>query len=214
MPIVDSHPIGQRAHGSRTQGSYAEPTTVSAPAKVRILETANRLFYDEGIRIVGIDRLISESLVTKATFYKHYGSKDRLILEYVAARDFAAREQIAQIVRDASSPEKSILALTEAIADHVQTSGFRGCPFINAATEYADPRHRVREIVSEHRDWFAEIVADLFADLGHPLPGNAGDDFVLARDGAMTGGSVGDPIAASTGLRRTAQRIIREAKKK
>lgn len=209
MPIVDSDPIGQRA-----RGSYAESTVVAAPAKARILETADRLFYDEGIRIVGIDRLISESLVTKATFYKHYGSKDRLILEYISGRDHVGREQIERIVHEADSPEKSILALTEAIADHVQASGFRGCPFINAATEYADPRHRVREIVSEHRDWFADVVTDLFAKLGHPLPGDAGDDFVLARDGAMTGGSVGDPIAAATGLRRTAHRIIREAKKK
>jgi AcrR family transcriptional regulator len=80
VPIVETSPIGQRAPWAG--GSH----TSIAPAKRRILETANTLFYDEGIRSVGIDRLISESGVTKATFYKHYGSKDRLIVEYISQR--------------------------------------------------------------------------------------------------------------------------------
>ena len=63
----------------------AEHTSL-APAKQRILETANRLFYNDGIRPVGIDRLISESAVTKATFYKHFGSKDGLVLAYLKYR--------------------------------------------------------------------------------------------------------------------------------
>ena len=62
------------------------PTPPLAPAKKRILDTADLLFYDEGIRAVGVDRLISASSVTKATFYKHYRSKDRLIAEYVDHR--------------------------------------------------------------------------------------------------------------------------------
>ena len=57
-----------------------------APAKQRILDAATTLFSQEGIRAVGVDRLIHESSVTKATFYKHFGSKDRLIYDYVSAR--------------------------------------------------------------------------------------------------------------------------------
>ena len=61
-------------------------TAQRAPAKGRILETANTLFYQDGILNVGVDRIIAQSSVTKATFYKHYRSKDNLILEYVKSR--------------------------------------------------------------------------------------------------------------------------------
>jgi len=205
VPIVDSDPIGQRAPWPSLTHRAS-----SAPAKRRILETANTLFYDEGIRSVGVDRLISESGVTKATFYKHYGSKDRLILEYITGRDVMMRGFIDQIIAGASSPEYSIRALVDTIVTGIEGPGFRGCPFINAAMEFTDSRHPVRQVVAEHREWYAARVADVFREAGHPLPGDAGDEFILARDGAMTGGYAGDSIAATTALQRAVERIIAE----
>jgi len=181
VPIVDTHPIGQRAPWAA--GTHH---TSVAPAKRRILETANRLFYDEGIRSVGIDRLISESGVTKATFYKHYGSKDR----------------------DSSEPKIALQALIDQTVADVVSPGFRGCAFINAATEFTDSRHAVRQIVSDHREWYAETLSDLLKELGHPLPGDGGDELMLARDGVMTGGYAGDPIAATTAYVRVVGRVL------
>src|SRR5690606_31149552 len=77
-----------------------------APAKQRILDTADKLFYDEGIRAVGIDRLISTSSVTKATFYKHYGSKARLILEYIAYRHLQVAEIVDAAAQATDDPEE------------------------------------------------------------------------------------------------------------
>ena len=203
MPIVDTHPIGQRAPwpaGSRHASV--------APAKRRILETANRLFYDEGIRSVGIDRLISESGVTKATFYKHYGSKDRLIVEYISQRHSLARESVDTVIREARNPKLAIQALIDQTVADVVSPGFRGCAFINAATEFTDSRHAVRQIVSDHREWYAETLSDLLKELGHPLPGDGGDELVVARDGVMTGGYAGDPIAATTAYVRVVSRVL------
>ncbi|MET4781977.1 TetR/AcrR family transcriptional regulator [Glaciihabitans sp. UYNi722] len=203
MPIVDSDPVGQRAPWPTLTHKAS-----SAPAKRRILETANTLFYGDGIRSVGVDRLISESGVTKATFYKHYGSKDRLIVEYITGRDLMIREFIETIIANAPTPEHSILALVDMIVTAIEGPGFRGCPFINAASEFTDPRHPVRQVVADHREWYAERVGDVFRAAGHPLPGDAGDEFILARDGAMTGGYAGDSIAATTALQRAVERII------
>jgi AcrR family transcriptional regulator len=203
VPIVETSPIGQRAPWAG--GSH----TSIAPAKRRILETANTLFYDEGIRSVGIDRLISESGVTKATFYKHYGSKDRLIVEYISQRHLFAKDAVEQVIRDAHDPATAIHALIEIIVAEVVAPGFRGCPFINAATEFTDSRHAVRQIVADHREWYAETMSDLLRQLGHPLPGDGGDEFVLARDGAMTGGYAGDPIAATTAFVRVVNRVLK-----
>ena len=203
MPVVDSDPTTQRAPG------YPPRRVVPpAAAKLRILATADRLFYDEGIRSVGIDRLISESEVTKATFYKHYGSKDRLILEYVKSRHRAEVATTEQLIDQAETPKDAVQALVSALVADIQRPDFRGCAFINAAAEFGDEDHPVRETVNEHRDWYTDTLAALFARLGHPLPGDAADDFILARDGAMAGGYAGDAIAASMALQRAGARIL------
>ncbi len=179
-----------------------------APAKQRILDTADRLFYDEGIRAVGIDRLIAVSSVTKATFYKHYGSKDRLIVEYIAYRHLQFAETVDAAAQATDDPEqllRDILALQVRL---ISSPGFRGCPFLNAATEFTDGAHPVRRAVDHHREWFHDLLENLLRAIGHPLPGDASDDLVLAHDGAMLGGYAGDPVAASAALQRMYDRVL------
>ncbi|MET0990332.1 MAG: TetR/AcrR family transcriptional regulator [Glaciihabitans sp.] len=186
-----------------------DPTVQRAPwAKQRILDTANELFYGDGIRVVGIDRLISVSSVTKATFYKHYGSKDALILRYIRGRHEAMREEISTLVEETPDAE---LALREIVADlvaKIPAPGFRGCAFLNAAAEFPDPMHPVREVVTSHREWYTDVVAGLLSRIGHPMPGDGADEFLLAVDGAQVGGYAGDPIAATTSLQRAVDRIL------
>ena len=188
------------------------PTPPLAPAKKRILDTADLLFYDEGIRAVGVDRLISASSVTKATFYKHYRSKDRLIAEYVDHRHRQAVAELADLVDQEATAEAVLRALQQSISTWMSSPDFRGCPFINAAAEFSDPVHPVRRSVIAHREWFVGTLEQLLRGVGHPLAGEAADDLMLARDGAMTGGYAGDPIAASTALARAFDRVLRDAR--
>jgi AcrR family transcriptional regulator len=189
-----------------------DPTAQRAPgAKVRILETADFLFYTEGIRTVGIDRLISTSKVTKATFYKHFGSKDRLILMYIEARHVGEVARFEAILEAHPKPEAALRAIVADTAAEIARSGFRGDAFLNAATEFSEDRHPVRSVVLRHREWLTGFLAELLQDLGHRMPGDAADDIILARDGAMSGGYAGDPIAASASLSRIADQVIRAA---
>jgi AcrR family transcriptional regulator len=183
-----------------------------APAKLRILLTADELFYDEGIRSVGVDRLIATANVTKATFYKHYGSKDRVITAYVGYRHRQVAEAFAELAATTKTPAATLTALLDSILDEIAAPGFRGCPFINAAAEFSEAQHPVRVAVREHREWYETVLERLTRALGHPMPGDAADDLVLARDGAMSGGYAGDPIAASTALTRAFDRILAEAR--
>lgn len=182
-----------------------------APAKRRILLTADELFYDEGIRSVGIDRLIATANVTKATFYKHYGSKDRVITAYIGYRHRQIAEAFAALTAANDTPVGALSAVRDSVLAEIAAPGFRGCPFINAAAEFSDARHPVRVAVREHREWYGAVLEHLTRTLGHPLPGDAADNLVLARDGAMSGGYAGDPIAASTALTRSFDRVIAEA---
>lgn len=194
MTIVDDHPTSQRAPW----------------AKQRILETATTLFYDEGIRTVGVDRLISKSEVTKATFYKHYRSKDNLVITYVAERHRRDQECLEELIRQSTGPAAAIKSLVAIIVAEVQQPNFRGCLFLNAAAEYPDPAHAVRALVVAHRDWYTELIAGLLGQLGHPLPGEGADEFLLARDGAMIGSYAGDSIAAAGALQRIVEHILAE----
>jgi AcrR family transcriptional regulator len=189
-----------------------DPTAQRAPgAKIRILETADFLFYTEGIRTVGIDRLISTSKVTKATFYKHFGSKDRLILMYIEARHVAEVAKFEAILEANPKTEAALRAIVADTAAEIARPGFRGDAFLNAATEFAEDRHPVRSVVLRHREWLTGFLAELLQDLGHRMPGDAADDIILARDGAMSGGYAGDPIAASASLSRITDQVIRAA---
>jgi AcrR family transcriptional regulator len=188
------------------------PVAQRAPASSRILEGANELFYEFGIHNVGVDRIIGASAVTKATFYKHYRAKDNLIVEYITRRHEQVRSNLAAIVAGASDVEDAVRQFVAAAVAEIASPGFRGCPFINAAAEFPEADHPVRRVVMAHREWFVDALADLLKEMGHPVPGDGADELLLARDGALSGGYAGDPVAASAALRRVANRVIDEAK--
>ncbi len=196
MTIVDSDPTSQRAPW----------------AKQRILETATDLFYSEGIRLVGVDRLISVSGVTKATFYKHYRSKDNLVIAYVAGRHERDKEYIEDLIGRSSGPREALRSIVGLILTALQRPGFRGCLYLNAAAEFPESNHPIRELVVQHRDWYSATIERLLAEAGHPLPGEGADDFLVARDGAMVGGYAGDPIAAAGALQRATAQILAATK--
>jgi AcrR family transcriptional regulator len=187
------------------------PSVQRAPAKGRILDTANLLFYEVGIHSVGVDRIIGQSSVTKATFYKHYRAKDNLIVDYISSRHHVVRAESDAIIAAAATPAAALLGIVDAAIAEINTPGFRGCPFINAAAEYPDSSHPVRHIISEHREWFVETLENLLKDAGHPFPGDAADELLLARDGAMAGGYAGDSIAVTAAFERAARRVLSAA---
>ncbi len=177
-------------------------------AKVRILETANRLFYNEGVHSVGIDRIIAEAGVTKTTLYKYYRSKELLTVAYLELRDNYVREIFAAVSEQSDDPVKRLHLLVEAIAGEAEKPDFRGCPFINATAQFSDPQHPVRLAIAEHRRWYVEQVDQLFREAGHPDPVMATADYFLARDGAYASANLGDPATATAALRRMMGRLI------
>lgn len=188
-------------------------TAQRAPAKGRILETANTLFYQDGILNVGVDRIIAQSSVTKATFYKHYRSKDNLILEYVKSRRAAVESEMQSIIDNAASPHDAVLGLVESVAGELTKPDFRGCPFLNVVAEIPDPTHPVRVLIADHRDWYNESLFELMRTAEHPFAGDAADELMLAKDGALAGGYAGDTIAAGAAMARVVKRVLSEAVK-
>ncbi|MEV8436743.1 helix-turn-helix domain-containing protein [Actinosynnema sp. NPDC051121] len=162
-------------------------------ARSRLLATASRLFYSEGLHSVGIDRIVSEASVTRATLYRHFPSKDDLLVAYLNEADRAIRAQTSAALTEDLSAEDAVRAVAGSIADGIRSSGFRGCAFLNAAAEYPDPDHPVHQAVVEHRQWFLRTVTDLLTRTGATAPEPAARHFVMLRDGAMAAGCLSDP---------------------
>jgi AcrR family transcriptional regulator len=126
----------------------------------RILAAADRLFYHQGIRAVGVDAVAAEAGVSKRTLYNHYPSKDHLIAAYLTGRfrpvppsDAPAREQL--------------LGAFDRLERIIADGSFRGCPFVNAVTELGDPKHPAaaiaRQFKEERRLWYRALLERLKA---------------------------------------------------
>lgn len=171
-----------------SEGVTSSPASgTSSPARTRLLETASAIFYADGIRHVGVDRIIAEAQVTRATFYRHFPSKEDLVLAHVEQRDQQIRALVTEAFRGTTDPEALLVMMMAGIGEEICGPGFRGCPFINAAAEYPDPEHPVRLAVQAHRSWFRQTVLNLVTAAGCTDREHTTAALVLLRDGAMTG---------------------------
>ena len=186
----------------------AAATRPPAPAKLRILATADRLFYEEGVHTVGVDRIIAQSHVTKATFYKHYRSKDVLIAAYVQTRADQAREAVEADRERLKDASEVLRAMVERFAAESRRPGYHGCPFINAATSQLDAAGPVTPAVVAWRTWLRSTLVDLFGEAQASAPEDAADDLLLARDGAFGGAPIADPAATEAALNRALARLL------
>ena len=161
-------------------------------ARERLLRTASGLFYAKGIHTVGIDEILSRAQVTRATFYRHFPSKDDLIVQYIRSADQGIREAVAAATDKPASPDSSVRALADFVASQIKAPGFRGCAFLNAAAEYPDLENPIHQAILAHRSWFYETVLNAFGRVTDRAP-LAAAHFVMLRDGAFVEGCLADP---------------------
>lgn len=180
--------------------------TNESQARRRLLDTASRLFYAEGVHAVGIDRVIAEAGVAKATFYKHFPSKDDLVRAYVEEQDQLGRAAAAALADE--PPGTQVVALFARYGDAARDPGYRGCPFINAAAEYPDPASPVRQAIADHRRWLRGLLRDLLAADGHPDPTRTADLLVVLADGLLVSGELDDPARVRALGREAVARLL------
>jgi AcrR family transcriptional regulator len=176
----------------------------------RILEAASELFYAEGFRAVSAEKIIARVGTTKVTFYRHFRSKDDLMVAYLERRAAEERTAIEELLALAvGDPQKALARAVDALMAAACQPGYRGCPFINAAAEYADPEHPVRLVVASHRRWQLRAFEQLLATLGIDDPAGAAGELMLLRDGAAVGGYLDDPDAVARALTSAGLAIMR-----
>uniref|UniRef100_UPI0030DBB96D TetR/AcrR family transcriptional regulator n=1 Tax=uncultured Rubinisphaera sp. TaxID=1678686 RepID=UPI0030DBB96D len=161
--------------------------TRKSDARQRLIETAEQLFYAEGIQAVGIDRIIAEAGVAKMTLYNHFPSKDDLVLavlEFREAKFDAMFEKWMEQHRKAGMD--GLEAFFAALKDWFKSPGFRGCMFINSNVELADAEHAASKFSAQHKERFHEMLKQTIAeDAGNSLAEAVAPAIALMVEGAI-----------------------------
>jgi AcrR family transcriptional regulator len=153
----------------------------------RLVGVAMHLFYHHGINAVGLDWILAEAGVSKTTFYKHFKSKDELVVTTLEARDAwemgAWREAVRFLVGEA--PERQLLGLIDVLDILFNDPAFFGCQFINAAAEFPNPDDAVHRAAAAHKRSNWDWVRDLAAAAGVEGPDGFADRYTVIFEGAL-----------------------------
>jgi len=189
----------------------AATSAATSAARERIRECAFRLFYARGLRAVGVDTIIAESGVAKATFYKHFPSKDDLIVAYLDDVDELWTGQLHACAQASGpAPADQLVGLFDALGTACRNEGYRGCAFINAAAEAA-PGTVVHDRTIAHKVKVLAWMRDLARAAGAAHPETLARALSLLLDGGLASGALdADPEAAEV-ARATAGWIVQEA---
>jgi AcrR family transcriptional regulator len=154
-------------------------------ARERLIETAIELFYQEGIRAIGIDTVVARSGVSKSSLYRTFASKEDLIAAFAEEQNHRFWQWWDETTTPhAGAPRKQIKALFEGIAEQIANPQFRGCPFINLATEFPDRRHPGTAIACINKAEVRKRLRLLAQTLDARDPRQLGDQLALLIDGA------------------------------
>ncbi|MDM0045216.1 TetR/AcrR family transcriptional regulator [Variovorax dokdonensis] len=179
--------------------SASVSTLEGLPARARILHTAHALFYRDGVRATGIDRVIAESGVTKVTFYRHFPSKNELVLAYLDHRHEHWMQWLHSALERNGSARKGIRALVPALAEWLGDEEFRGCAFLNSVSELGGALPEVCAVSRNHKADMAAAIAGLLPASRQRAKQAAA--IALAVDGAIVQAQFGEtPEAAVKAL--------------
>jgi AcrR family transcriptional regulator len=150
-----------------------------------LVETAIELFYQEGVRAIGIDTVVARSGVSKSSLYRTFASKDALIAAFAEEQNRRYWQWWDETVqRFAGVPRAQIDALLSGVADQIASPQFRGCPFINLATEFPDQAHPGTAIACGNKQEMRRRLSDLAQAVGARQPRRLGNQLALLMDGA------------------------------
>ncbi|WP_017596058.1 TetR/AcrR family transcriptional regulator [Nocardiopsis potens] len=150
-------------------------------ARERLIAAAEKLFYSDGIHAVGVDRLLSASGIGRASFYRHFTSKDDLVVEIIERYDRRWRDALEEAVRAQSGDP---LAVFDALGAQFAAPEFRGCASINAMVEVADPESRAYQVAVRHKHLVIAFLSGLLKEAGVDGHEAMAQRFMMLMDGA------------------------------
>jgi AcrR family transcriptional regulator len=189
-------------------------TTTAIPARQRILDTADRLFYSDGLRATGIDRIIAESGVAKMSFYRHFPAKRDLIVAFLEHRrqtwiEWFRSEVEGRLTRRGAGLE----VIADALDAWFAQDDFRGCTFVNTVAEGAHSEAPIAQVVADHRNDLETYIGELARRFDLSRPAQVIEAVMVVLEGSVVRvqmtGRYGDPSIGRLLLRGIAREFTR-----
>jgi AcrR family transcriptional regulator len=182
----------------------------NAEVRARILETACTLFYQRGVRAVGVDLVVEKAGVAKTSLYRHFGTKDDLVAAFLRREDedfWGTWDRVAgQHIKDAAA---ELDAHLEWIGERVGRPNYRGCPQINVAAEFPEIDHPARKVATAHKRQMRKRLRGIAERLGVARPDELAGQLSLLINGAFVSSQIFKPGEATPLLRRAAHALIK-----
>lgn len=211
--------VNEEGTGSVVAAETAKKKTTSRrrnrpSPRQRLLTSATHLFATEGIRVIGIDRILREADVAKASLYSLFGSKDNLVVAYIEQLDEQSRQQWNDRVADLQDPQEKILAFFDQVVEEEPEKNYRGSYFLNAANEYPKPEteseQRIVDACLAHRRWMHSTMTELLNEKNSYPSATQANQLLIFLDGGQAGARlVQDPAPLYT-ARDLARQMLNE----
>lgn len=181
-----------------------------ATPKEKLFQTAARLFYQHGYRAIGVDTIAAESGIGKMTLYRHYPSKDDLIVAYLRDSNQLFWDQFEQITQDAPTAREKLLAFFDSLQRYALSPDCYGCPFVNIAAEYPESDYAGHQVALEHKQTVLARFQQLAEEAGAVQPDALANALFLLMDGAYVAARMFGPSASNPAisLAITARQVI------
>lgn len=182
---------------------------MATPAKQQILDTAEELFYRNGITATGINRIVDEAGVAKQSLYNHFPSKKQLVVEVLKRRK--EEEWLKEYIeKHADTPLGKLRAVFSCLDEWYHSDDFRGCAFIKASAEVPDPEDPIRRVAASHKQTYVDLFESLAGEAGGSKPRELANQLYLLVEGATVAAHVSNKKDAGKGAERTAELLFKK----
>lgn len=186
-------------------------TTAIPTTKERLIESAFARFNREGFRAVGLDQILADVGISKTAFYKHFESKDDLVVAVLHHMDAWLRTALREMLRERapdSDPRAQLLAIFDAVEQIISREDFRGCFFVNAILEFPHKHDPAHLAAAANKRAVESLVAEIAARAGADDPDMLSEEICLVMEGAYVASQVHERARAALIARRTGRALI------
>jgi AcrR family transcriptional regulator len=183
---------------------------MKTPTPQRLIEAATRRFYRDGFRSVGLDQILSDVEISKTAFYKHFESKEDLMVAALESQNALLQDKFRSMIRERGGPEPQaqLHAVLDVVDDILESDDFQGCIFVNAAMEFPLPHEPAHLAASRYKQAIEEIICDLAVAAGAARPRDLARELCLIIEGAYVTRQVTGNRQTMDIARRLARRTI------
>jgi AcrR family transcriptional regulator len=207
-PAGRSGPASKRSATATARAASAVAVEPVPEVRHRILDTASRLFYERGVRAVGVDLVVLEAAVAKTSLYRHFPTKDDLIVAFLEHEDLEFWAQWDSVAKQfTGDPAGELDAHMRWIGERLARSNYRGCPQINVAAEFAEQDHPTRRVSQRHMQALRNRLLNIAKRLNVPRPKQLAAQLAVLINGAFVSSGLLGPEEA-TGVLRSALKAL------